>query len=150
MIQTAEGALNGTHSILRRMRELAVQASNDTNTVVDRKEIQKEINELLDEIDRISNTTQFNTQNLLGGSYTGEFHIGANEGQNIELTVSDMRKANLGQGTGTVTTYEADSRLTYSTVDYSDPNSKTFTVDVGGTELTEKLESNLLQTTYRD
>ncbi len=71
MIQTAEGALNETHSILQRMRELAAQAANDTNTDTDRQEIQKEINQLTDEIDRIANTTDFNTQKLLDGSKVG-------------------------------------------------------------------------------
>nr|WP_320026577.1 flagellin [uncultured Acetobacterium sp.] len=68
LIKTAEGALNETHSILQRMRELAVQSANDTNTDGDRAEIQKEVNQLNDEIDRISETTQFNTKNLLDGS----------------------------------------------------------------------------------
>lgn len=68
MIQTAEGALNETHAILQRMRELAVQAANDTNTLDDRKEIQKEIEQLKSEINRISDTTEFNTQKLLNGS----------------------------------------------------------------------------------
>ncbi|MBR0575972.1 flagellin [Proteiniclasticum sp. BAD-10] len=67
LIQTAEGGLNETHSILQRMRELAVQSSNDTNTDNDRKEIDKEIQQLSSEIDRIANTTQFNKQTLLGG-----------------------------------------------------------------------------------
>lgn len=71
LIQTAEGALNETHSILQRMRELAAQAGNDTNTEVDRGEIQKEINQLTDEIDRIANTTEFNTQKLIDGSKKG-------------------------------------------------------------------------------
>lgn len=68
MIQTAEGALNESHSILQRMRELSVQSSNDTNTLDDRKEIQKEVEQLKSEIDRISTTTEFNTQKLLNGS----------------------------------------------------------------------------------
>lgn len=68
LIQTAEGALNETHSILQRMRELSVQSANDTNTSSDRGELQKEMNELTKEIDRISQTTQFNTKNLLDGS----------------------------------------------------------------------------------
>ncbi len=67
MIQTAEGALNETHAILQRMRELATQAANDTNVGVDRGEIQKEINQLTSEINRIGNTTEFNTQALLKG-----------------------------------------------------------------------------------
>ena len=72
MIQTAEGALNETHSILQRMRELAVQASNDTNTKDDRSQIQKEINQLTSEVNRIGNTTEFNTQKLLNGNKTGK------------------------------------------------------------------------------
>ncbi|MGG3988472.1 flagellin [Bacillus smithii] len=68
LIQTAEGALNETHSILQRMRELATQASNDTATDADRSAIQKEISQLKDEINRISDTTEFNTKKLLDGS----------------------------------------------------------------------------------
>lgn len=71
LIQTAEGALNETHSILQRMRELAVQSSNDTNTDSDRKELQAEIKQLNSEIDRIGNTTEFNTKKLLDGSAKG-------------------------------------------------------------------------------
>lgn len=61
LIQTAEGALNETHSILQRMRELAVQAANDTNSQEDRKTLQEELNQLTSEINRIGNTTEFNT-----------------------------------------------------------------------------------------
>ena len=68
MIQTAEGALSETHSILQRMRELAVQAANDTYTSNDRTAIQQEINQLKDEVNRIANTTEFNTKKLLDGS----------------------------------------------------------------------------------
>jgi Flagellin and related hook-associated proteins len=67
MINTAEGALIETQSILQRMRELAVNAANDTYTTEDRDEIQKEINQLTSEINRIGNTTEFNTQKLLTG-----------------------------------------------------------------------------------
>ena len=90
LIQTAEGALNETHSILQRMRELAVQSSSDTNTEADRSEIQKEINELAAELTRIANTTEFNTQKLLNGDFDQKFHIGANEGQNVALAISAM------------------------------------------------------------
>ncbi len=91
LIQTAEGALNETHAILQRMRELATQASTDTNTAEDRAEIQKEIDQLAVEIDRIAETTQFNTMELLDGSYDGKFfHIGANESQNLTLSIEDM------------------------------------------------------------
>jgi flagellin len=91
LIQTAEGALNETHSILQRMRELAVQSSNDTNTDTDRAELQKEVNQLASEVSRIGDNTEFNTKNLLDGTFSGTFHIGANEGQNLQLSVNDMR-----------------------------------------------------------
>ncbi|MFA7501998.1 MAG: flagellin [Anaerovoracaceae bacterium] len=91
LIQTAEGALTETHSILQRMRELAVQSATDTNTGDDRAEIQKEINNLLDEVDRIAGETQFNGQKLLDGSYKDRvFHIGANKGQKMEASIGAM------------------------------------------------------------
>ena len=68
LLQTADGALHETHSILQRMRELAVQAANDTYTANDRQEIQKELSQLTQEIDRIANTTEFNKKKLLDGS----------------------------------------------------------------------------------
>lgn len=71
LIQTAEGALNETHSILQRMRELAVQSANDTNTDDDRNELQAEVKQLVSELDRIANTTEFNTKKLLDGSAKG-------------------------------------------------------------------------------
>jgi flagellin len=96
LIQTAEGALNETHAILQRMRELAVQGANDTNTTVDRNNIQDELNQLLSEVDRISNTTQFNTKNLLDGTFSGTFQVGANDGQIITLSITDMDATALG------------------------------------------------------
>jgi flagellin len=100
LIQTAEGALNETHSILQRMRELAVQSANDTNTDEDRAELQKEVTELSTELTRIGTDTEFNTKTLLDGSLsTGSelnFHIGANSGQSVLLAFSDMRATALG------------------------------------------------------
>ena len=90
LIQTAEGALNETHAILQRMRELATQAATDTNTDKDRLEIQKEIDQLATEITRIAETTQFNTQELLDGSLNVKFHIGANANQNVGLSIGAM------------------------------------------------------------
>lgn len=96
MIQTAEGALQESHSILQRMRELAVQSANDTNTADDRAELQKEVDQLAQEITRISNQTEFNEQKLLDGSFNGKFHIGANQGQNINVTIDQMNAEQLG------------------------------------------------------
>ncbi|PIC75936.1 flagellin [Sporosarcina sp. P19] len=100
LIQTAEGALNETHDILQRMRELAVQSSNDTNTNNDRKELQAELKELSGEIDRIAKNTEFNTKKLIDGSVSGgaklTFHIGANSGQKMELEIKSMSASGLG------------------------------------------------------
>ena len=104
LIQTAEGALNETHAILQRMRELATQSATDTNTETDRGEIQKEINQLAAEITRIAETTQFNTMDLLNGDFEAKFHIGANAAQNVELSIAAMDSKAYGvQGTA----YEA-------------------------------------------
>jgi flagellin len=96
MIQTAEGALQETENILQRMRELAVQSANDTNTSEDRGEIQKEIDQLSSEITRISESTEFNTKKLLDGSLTGKLHIGANEGQDLSVEINAMDAETLG------------------------------------------------------
>ncbi|MBU5427807.1 flagellin [Tissierella pigra] len=86
MIQTAEGALDEVHSILQRMRELAVQAANDTNVTVDRSSIADELTQLSAEITRIKDNTEFNTQKLLDGSAgTVNLQVGANDGQNMGL-----------------------------------------------------------------
>ncbi|QQY79138.1 flagellin [Keratinibaculum paraultunense] len=97
LIQTAEGALDEVHSILQRMRELAVQSANDTNmTTVDRQAMQTEINQLLEEISGISTRTQFNTQTLLDGTFKDKvFHIGANSGQNMKITIGAMTTSGL-------------------------------------------------------
>lgn len=90
LIQTAEGALNETHSILQRMRELAVQSANDTNNTTDRGAIQDEINQLREEIDRIANTTEFNTKKLL----TGDLGISVTDGtklSNVSKTVDTLK-----------------------------------------------------------
>lgn len=98
MIQTAEGALGETQNILQRMRELAVQAGNDTNTTDDRKQIQQEINQLTNEVNRISNTTEFNTQKLIDGSAETGFklQIGANENQSMTIDIKNMGSGALG------------------------------------------------------
>lgn len=90
LIQTAEGALNETHAILQRMRELAVQAANDTNVTADREAIQKEVDQLYAEINRISVNTEFNTQKLLNSGVSVQFHVGANSGQTIGISINNM------------------------------------------------------------
>src|SRR5690606_19711548 len=97
LIQTAEGALNEVHAILQRMRELAVQAANDTYVEEDRDYLQAEIEQLIDEINRIAKNTEFNTQKLFDGNFKGKvFHVGANADQVIEVDINDMSAAELG------------------------------------------------------
>ncbi|MED3883914.1 flagellin [Priestia aryabhattai] len=105
LVQTAEGALNETHDILQRMRELAVQASNDTNTGNDRGEIQKELNQLTNEINRIGNTTDFNTQKLINGDKAAVTTPGAS---NVTLS-----GATLANGTNATPT-EASQTFDFS------------------------------------
>ena len=96
LVQVAEGALNETHSILQRMNELATQAANDTNTSTDRNALQQEMDQLTSEIDRIRSTTQFNSMNLLDGSFTGkELQVGALSGQQISISIGNMNSSKL-------------------------------------------------------
>ena len=97
LVQVAEGALNETHSILQRMNELATQAANDTNTSTDRKAIKAELTALTSELNRIASTTQFNTMNLLDGTFTGKnLQVGALSGQKISISISGMNANKLG------------------------------------------------------
>jgi flagellin len=91
LIQTAEGALSEMHSVVQRMRELVVQASNDTYVTADRAAIALELRALTSEIDRISSQTEFNTMKLLSGGFTGKaLQVGANAGQMITFSISAM------------------------------------------------------------
>ena len=101
LVQTAEGALNETHSILQRMNELATQAANGTNTSVDRSAIRAELDQLTSEIDRIQSTTQFNTMNLLDGTFSGatkqmKLQVGALSGQSINFSIANMCATKIG------------------------------------------------------
>ena len=97
LIQTAEGALSEIHSVLQRMRELTVQASNDTNVSADRKAIAKEVRALTSEINRIATQTQFNTMGLLSGGFKNKkLQVGANTNQIISITISSMTAGKLG------------------------------------------------------
>lgn len=101
LVQTAEGALNETHSILQRMNELATQAANGTNTTVDRSAIKAELDQLTSEINRIQSTTQFNTMNLLDGTFSGtknkmKLQVGALSGQSIDFSIANMCASKIG------------------------------------------------------
>jgi flagellin len=118
LAQTAGGALNQTTSDLQRIRQLAVQASNATNSASDRASLQQEVSQLVGDIGSIGNTTQFNGLNILDGSYTGQsFQVGANVGNTISVTVADSRAQSLGSvtaesGAGVATSGLGSSALT--------------------------------------
>ena len=98
-VQTAEGALDEVHSMLQRMRELAVKAGNETNQDEDKKAIDAEMDELADEIQSISNKTQFNKQVLLDGSFAKKkLQTGANQGQTLDINIESMSAVKLGLG----------------------------------------------------
>lgn len=133
LLQTAEGALNETHSILQRMRELAVQSSNDTNNANDRQEIQKEISQLISEIDRIGNNTEFNTKVLLNGgagiqgstSKSWALILGGSENVKLGTIRFDDLKASQ---VGTVT-FEARVTTDGSDAAFTEFNDGTFSIN---------------------
>ena len=116
LIQTAEGALNEAHSILQRMNELAVQGANDTNQSIDRDAINQELQALTKELDRIAETTQFNKQGLLDGSFTGKnLQVGANGSQKITINIAAMNAKAIGISTALAkgnTSYYATNEMT--------------------------------------
>jgi len=117
LIQTAEGALNEAHSILQRMNELAVQGANDTNQSIDRDAINQELTALTKELDRISETTQFNKQELLNGSFTDKkLHVGANSNQSISISIGKMDAASLGLKS--ITYAKGSVTKTYNKINY--------------------------------
>jgi len=129
LIQTAEGALNETHSILQRMRELAVQSANDTNTDDDRKELQAEVKQLISELDRIANTTEFNTKKLLDGSakgvaaeVTGSVKLNNNSAVNLNITALSTEAAKSSKVDGAymlVRTADATNTTGFALGDYN-------------------------------
>jgi flagellin len=97
LAQTAEGALQESTNLLQRMRELAIQSANDTNSASDRQSLQDEVMQIQAEINRIAETTSFNGRNLLDGSFgVAKFHVGAEANQTINVTTGDARGTKLG------------------------------------------------------
>ena len=100
LAQTAEGGLSTAGDLLQRIRELAVQSANGTNSDSDRKSIQNEVSALSQELDRVANTTQFNGQNVLDGSLTSaQFQVGANSNQTINVGVQSAKATDIGNNT---------------------------------------------------
>ncbi|MHB8172572.1 MAG: flagellin N-terminal helical domain-containing protein [Thermincolia bacterium] len=131
LIQTAEGALNTTHAVLQRMRQLSVQAANDTNTTADRNAIKTEIDALNLELTRISTNTEFNTKKLLDGTFSSQnLQIGANNGQTIQVSISGVSSTNLGVNAITVDT-TANANAAISSIDVALANVSTIRAGLG-------------------
>lgn len=110
LIQTAEGALGEIHSCIQRMRELTVQASNDTNVSADRFAIAKEVAALASEIDRIASQTEYNTMKLFDGAFTEKkLQVGANTLQTIDINIAQMDSTILGIDAGTIAEVISDA-----------------------------------------
>ena len=116
LTQTAEGAMGETSNLLQRMRELAVQSANSTNSTSDRQALQGELTQLVAEINRISSSTEFNGQRIIDGSFSNaSFQVGANANQTITFAIGSMKASSIGgiaTATGTEVTAAASTDLT--------------------------------------
>ncbi|MDN3487536.1 flagellin [Pseudoalteromonas sp. APC 3694] len=132
MAQTAEGALQESTSILQRMRELALQSANGSNSSDDRDSLQKEVSALQEELTRIADTTSFGGQNLLNGNYgTKSFQVGANANETIDMTLGSFRAKDLGEEKAKTLSFTAFDSTKIGAVD----EKLTFVIDTVSTEL---------------
>jgi flagellin len=135
VVQTAEGALTETHSILQRMRDLAVQASNDgAVTDVDKAKADKEFQQLALELDDIANNTKFNGNALLDGTFSGkDFQVGANAGETLQVTIGDMTAATIMTAVGDLTT-SANAQTALANIDTAIATVSDQRADLGATQ----------------
>ncbi len=141
LAQTAEGAMSGAGNILQRVRELAVQSANASNSAGDRQALQQEVTQLVAELDRIAQTTEFNGQRLLDGTFgTQQFQVGANANQTITAATANLRTSVYGNnqlqaagGAGTLAAFGANSTTAGSVVINGALGSATVTVAVNST-----------------
>ena len=139
LIQTAEGALNEQHSILQRMRELSVQASNGTETNEDREAVQNEIEQLQSELTRISDTTEFNTMKLLDGSQSGsKVQVSVSKSADANATTKNAEVQQVNTSANAVAELTKGNSITYS-VTVLDKNNNTSTASVTITNNNQKL-----------
>jgi len=136
MAQTAEGALSSSGDILQRVRELAVQSSNSSNSASDRKALQTEVTQLTSELNRIANTTEFNGQKLMDGSMgTANFQVGANAGQLISMSGANFTTSTYGNNRVDLSSKQAAATDTTATggalVLNGSDGTKTVTVGAG-------------------
>ncbi len=146
LAQTAEGALQESTNILQRMREIAVQAANDTNSDADRSSLNDEVNQLIAELNRIADNTAFNGRNLLNGSMaTGAvFHVGADANQTISFSITSADAGALGVSAATVST-QVGANVTISAVDAAISNIDTIRGGLGAVQ--NRFESTIANLT---
>ena len=143
--QTAEGGLSTMGDLLQRMRELSVQAANGTNSTSDRAQLQAEVLQLTQEVNRVATTTQFNGQNVIDGTLTGaQFQVGANANQTISVSIASAKATDIGNytvtsqsGAGIATATAATATLDFSSA--TSPNgfaAQTLTISGNGTTAT--------------
>ncbi|MDO8369242.1 MAG: flagellin [Candidatus Nitrotoga sp.] len=143
LAQTAEGGLNGIGESLQRIRELAIQSANSTNSASDRASLNAEAQSLLAEISRVSSTTQFNGLNLLDGSFTSsQFQVGANANQTISVSIGGASTSQIGayQQTGTAVTSTAFTGANFTIT----PNGSTTATTIGVSAATGSAGNNLV------
>jgi flagellin len=153
LAQTAEGGLSTAGDLLQRVRELAVQSANGTNSDSDRKSIQGEVAALSQELDRVANTTQFNGQNVLDGSLTSaQFQVGANSGQTINVGVQSAKATDIGNNTmtgsyGGTTMSDANAdvinKVTAQTLKFTSGTGAVTNVDVKLSDSAKKIAENV-------
>jgi flagellin len=142
LMQTSEGAMQETTTILQRMRELGVQAANGTYSAADRTSLQKEVTALIAEVGRISTTTEFNGVKLLNGSVTApiDFQVGANSGQTISVTLNGVSASDLSVNASTVVT-ATDAGALITAVDAALDKVSGYRADLGAVQ--NRLESTI-------
>jgi len=129
LAQTAEGALNETTNILQRIRELSVQAANDTNNDSDRESLQAEVGQLKTELDRIAETTNFNGNKILNGTFLGrDIQVGANVGETISVSVGDSRTTALARQVRVTSASGVDTTTTLGSLSFTPAGGSAITI----------------------
>ncbi len=142
LAQTAEGALQEGTNILQRVRELSIQSANSTNSASDRQSLQAEVNQLLSELDRIADTTNFNGLKLLEGSFTSQsFQVGAEANQTINVSIAGATGATLGINKATVNNTDGITEATGSNSTTVETSTTAFGGNAGGTTMTAALDT---------
>lgn len=144
LLQTAEGSLQSTGDILQRVRELSVQSANATNSAGDRKAIQQEVGQLLQEADRISQTSEFNGLKLLDGSFgSATFQVGANAGQTIQATTANFRTNNYGNNEVATSAPTTAAGLEYTPGSFNIQGLQSATITVGSKDTAQGLATSI-------